>query len=210
MTDPIKQYEEWKEALLKNARLKIVLQDLGRALMGTHPFCLDLTTGAVVPAAGCPQEETGEGRPALQQGKRFLRLPALDEAFLEFVERGEQAEGEAERKFLNKDYPKGTSDDWSAWCAAVRDEIKATCPPEEWHDLIAVCRRLRNEAQDLVEEREKIRGWFRFLREEESAQKLALRWVACLRPEFPVLMVDECDDEPLFQFDPKSGRWVEV
>jgi hypothetical protein len=55
-------------------RFRVVLQELGEALaFGKGDHCLDLTAGAVVPASGCPDEQTGEARPALRRGKRFYR-----------------------------------------------------------------------------------------------------------------------------------------
>jgi hypothetical protein len=160
-------WEEWKAALLRDAGLKIVIQDLGHALAGTQSRCLDLKTGAIVPASECPEEYTGDGRPALRQGKRFISIPSLDEGFVEFVKHSENLEGEEERVFLKENFPEGRK-------------------------------------------HKELREWYSFLREEGAAGKLAMRWIAELRPDFTVLLVDELDDEPLFLYDPASGVWEEL
>jgi hypothetical protein len=41
--------------------------------------CLDFHTGNILPCANCPEEDIGEGRPALRKGKRFIRILHLDE-----------------------------------------------------------------------------------------------------------------------------------
>lgn len=62
---------------------------------GKGDRCLDLETGAIVPMEGCQPHETGEGRPALQQGKRFVRIPTFDELHQEFKARYDEMEKEA-------------------------------------------------------------------------------------------------------------------
>jgi hypothetical protein len=59
-------------------------EELGRALSYRQSNrCLDFATGAIVPIENCPEYERGEGRAALRNGKRFIRIPVLDELRLE-------------------------------------------------------------------------------------------------------------------------------
>jgi hypothetical protein len=107
-------------------RFKVVIQELSQepsdALAhGKGGLCLDLTTRDSVSASGCPDAETGEGRPALGQGKRFVRIPSVEE--------GDAAEN-------------------------------------------------------------------------------ARRWVADLRPDFGVILVDECGAVPRYVWDPAAGTRV--
>jgi hypothetical protein len=55
----------------------------GEVSAGKGDKCLDFKTGNLVPATDCPDHETGEGRPAIRAGKRFIRIPNLDEVRLE-------------------------------------------------------------------------------------------------------------------------------
>jgi hypothetical protein len=148
-------------------RFGIVIQELGEALAcGKGDRCLDLTTGAVVPAANCPDQETGEGRPALRQGKRFVRVPAFDELHQELKQQLDNAEAEQDQEELLASELGGKENDFLGWCD--------------------------------------------FLRGEEAQQQAALRWVANLRPDFKIAMVDELDDEPLYVYDPERGDWVDL
>src|SRR5262249_7111847 len=131
-------------------RFSIVIQELGAALeSGKGDRCLDLTTGAVVPAASCPDQETGEGRPALRQGKRFVRVPAFDELHQELKRQLDNAQAEQDQEELLSSDLEGEEDDFLGYCD--------------------------------------------FLRGEEAQQRVALLWIASLRPDFKVEMVDEFD-----------------
>jgi hypothetical protein len=157
----------WGDADLSGVRIGIVIQDLGAALAsGKGDHCLDLETGDVVRTAGCPEGETGEGRPALRTGKRFVRIPAFDELSQEF-----------KRRLDNEQVPQD-----KAW---VRSEVENSA------------------------DRDEFLGWFDFLRQEGAEQEVALRWVASLRPDFKLAMVDESDAELLYLYDPGAGRWVD-
>jgi hypothetical protein len=46
---------------------------------GKGDKCLDFHTGQVLPAMECPWDETGDGRLALQRGKRYIRIPRANE-----------------------------------------------------------------------------------------------------------------------------------
>jgi hypothetical protein len=59
---------------------------------GTGERCLDMSSGNIVPAKDCPENEVGDGRPALRQGKRFVRIPCMDEIRQELKARYDDAE----------------------------------------------------------------------------------------------------------------------
>jgi hypothetical protein len=64
----------------------IDINSLGYELSsGCGDKCVDFQTGVIVSAQDCPEAEIGEGRPGLKQGKRFIRIPSLDEVSAEFL-----------------------------------------------------------------------------------------------------------------------------
>jgi len=170
-------------------RFSVVIQELGAALAsGKGDRCLDLATGAIVPASGCPAEDTGEARPALRQGKRFVRLPTQDNLYQRFKQQLDNAEAEGDRE-------------WNAEAEGDRKWVDG----ERVH--AAIDHWLR---RSMTGRRDDFQGWCDFLRGERVQGKLALLWLANLRPDFPVLMVDECQGEPLAVYDPAKGVWVDL
>jgi hypothetical protein len=89
---------------MRQGTLQIIIQHLGRELAeGEGRSCLDLDTGKLVPwesVAG--RSDAGEGRPALQQGKRFVHVPALDELFAEWKKQREDVEAEKDWEFAGR------------------------------------------------------------------------------------------------------------
>jgi hypothetical protein len=81
------------------ADIGIDIQELGHVLMyGKGDQCLDFLSGAIVAAADCPEAETGEARPALRNGKRFVRIPQFDELGEEIWERMRAQDRKEERQ----------------------------------------------------------------------------------------------------------------
>jgi hypothetical protein len=113
-------------------------KQFGYAEKSTH--CLDFQTGKIVLAADCLQEETGDGRTALEEGKRFIRIPCRneiqDEERVRF-DRFEKEEEEHEDPRLNDSEPylvpemldSPQSQEWSEDC---RKQLSSEMIAQRW------------------------------------------------------------------------------
>ena len=61
-------------------------------------MCLDTESGRLLSKSACPDDETGYGRPAVKDGKRYIIIPSLDELVQEGVWQGHQMEKRAEQE----------------------------------------------------------------------------------------------------------------
>jgi hypothetical protein len=116
----------------RNCRINI--QELGAVLTGHNgKRCLDLTTGSIGfwdDVAG--RDDAGEGRPAVRQGKRFIHIPALDEAKLEVKAWIDAIQGPFDRACLaavslgNNPRPPAVAAGVAAWVPARQPESART------------------------------------------------------------------------------------
>lgn len=54
---------------------------------GMQSYCLDFKTGEIIPMDECPADQIGEARPDLRNGKRYIRIPKLDEMHQQLLSR---------------------------------------------------------------------------------------------------------------------------
>jgi hypothetical protein len=150
-----------------------------RIAFGQSDYCVDFQTGAIVPSSGCPEQDTGDGRPALHQGKRFIRIPAFDELQQEFKARydeWEQGDYEDSTELLPGDASAG--------------EMRGNLAP-----------RLEAARQDPG-----YREWAQALHGDMAAEAAAMRWIAILRPSCLVGWYEEGIGVTQV-YDPASGEW---
>jgi hypothetical protein len=192
----------------------IVMQDLGNCLSrkGQSNEYLDFETGKIVPASECPAEETGQGRAALHEGKRFIRIPAFDEAY------DETLAGDARRDYLaaEKEFKKfqeerknmtGLSPEVIKYMEegdAILDALLAREPEGPEKDALVAA---WNHPDILLSDEEI--EWREHMRAATSAVSIALRWIASLEPPFRVLWLDESENEVCGVYRPETREWDE-
>jgi len=97
--------------------IKIVIQDLGRDLAnGKGEYCLDLETGNLLgweEVAG--RDDAGEGRPAVQAGKRYIRIPPFDELYQSEKDLYDRIEVPGTRRWARNHLPDSERDDFLEW-----------------------------------------------------------------------------------------------
>lgn len=67
----------------------------------TNPF-LDLFTGKVVERMQCPDDDIAVSRRDVQQGKRYIEIPELDELIVEFRARLDARDKDARKEFASR------------------------------------------------------------------------------------------------------------
>jgi hypothetical protein len=105
--------------------LRIIIQNLGRILAeGEGKFYLDLKTGKILRFEELVgrEAEAGEARPAVKQGKRFIRIPAWDELFMELKTQRDKAERDRDEKFANNILPPSQREDFLQYSDEIREE----------------------------------------------------------------------------------------
>jgi hypothetical protein len=116
-----------------NCRIRIDISELGYVLTSSESdHCLDFKTGAIVPRDACPDEDTGEGRPALRQGKRYIVIPANDEAYREIEERYDLPRGDCRNPTMEEFLDRENSVEVLAlnWIACLRPSFVVECVEE--------------------------------------------------------------------------------
>jgi hypothetical protein len=162
-------------------RVGIDIEELaGELRHGKGDRCLDFETGAIVRAEDCPEQATGEGRPALRQGKRFIRIPTFDDMCRADKERLDEM-------------------DWGDY----EDATELLPEDPEAEEVRRALEPLFDaEDPDYREASEQLNG-------DVAAEGVALRWVASLRPSFAVGWLHE-GIGITFVYDPERGGWVDV
>jgi hypothetical protein len=196
VADPLRATPEpfrWENIMAK--RVDIDITELGLQLREGHgDKCLDFQTGTIVLAKDCSEVDSGEGRPALLQGKRFIRIPTLDEAYCEILTdntkrdyRAAEEEFErfkVERESLKAQLSPEAREVIEAADAAFEAHIESM-PEGAQKDAL---RATRSDPSSILSEEERERD--KIVREEISAETVALRWIASLRPSFGVGWMD--------------------
>jgi hypothetical protein len=141
--------------------------------------CLDFQTGGIVPAMGCAQTDIGEGRAALHNGKRFIRIPPCDEISKELKARYDDAEW---GDYQNSD-----------------DLLPNNSEAEEVREIIKPI--IKAARQDPG-----YRDYCDHLHEDLAAEETALRWIASLRPTVMVGLMEEGLGMTLV-YDPADEQW---
>jgi len=149
---------------------------------GSGDKCLDFVTGSIVPASECPEKDIGEGRPGLRKGKRFIRIPNLDEICTEW---------------------KARYDDWEYGDYKDNDELlPQTDEAEEVREMLWPW-------VEHVGQQPKYQEWCKWLNAELSKEATALRWIANLRPAVMVGWSEEGLGVTSV-YDPAVKEWVDA
>ena len=126
---------------------------------GKGDKCLDFVTGNLIPIDQCVQEGIGEGRPGLQQDKRYIRIPNLDEASTEM---------------------KARYDDWENGDYQDNTDLMPNNPKA------AEIREMLKPLLEAVSKTPEYKEWCEVLHEDLAAKNSAMRWIASLRPKVMV------------------------
>jgi hypothetical protein len=149
---------------------------------GKGDKCLDFNAGGIVPATDCPATDIGEGRPALKRGKRFIRIPTLDELCEEL---------------------KARYDDWESGDYEDDDELLPNNPDAE------AVRELLKPVIEAVRQDPGYQEYCEHLHQDLAAEETALHWIASLRPS---VMVGWFEDGlgVTRVYDPAEKNWVDA
>jgi hypothetical protein len=166
--------KEFKGIIVNGEQLTLALW------RGKGEDCLDFITGSIVPASECPEGDIGEGRPALKRGKRYIRLPALEEI----------------RQELKARY-----DNWEQGDYEDNDDLLPQRPEAQ------EIRELLRPDLDAIGQDPDYQESCDFLHEELAAEEAAQRWIASLRP---TVMVGWAEDllGVLLVYYPDVREWV--
>jgi hypothetical protein len=99
-----------------------------RVAHGKGDHCVDFVTGAIVRAEDCPEAETGEGRPALAQRKRFIRIPTLDDSWRQ----EKDSLNEADRGAKGLAGTVKERSDYREWCEYLNQEMASENVAMRW------------------------------------------------------------------------------
>lgn len=106
--------------------LRIIIQHLGRNLAsGKGNYFLDCKTGKMLDFKELTgkEAECGEGRPAVAQGKRFIRIPSLDEMYAELKKQVDNVEAPEDEAFARFElFSKKDRADFLEFCDFMRGE----------------------------------------------------------------------------------------
>ncbi len=149
---------------------------------GTGDKCLDFVTGEIVLTASCAEADIGEARPGLKQGKRFIRIPMLDDL----------------QKHFKTQY-----DEFEFGGHLDNDDVLPKNPQaEEMRELL---RPLSDEIRQSTEYRESCE----LLHGDLAGEEAAMKWIEGLRPE---VMIGWFEDGFGVKrvYDPAAKDWVDA
>lgn len=168
--------KEFKGIMIDGEQLASVLA------YGNGERCLDFTTGKIVLADECPEAQTGDGRIALSQGKRYIRIPVFDEI---------------------RDELKARYDDWEFGDYEDNEELLPDNPEA------SKVREILGPLLDAEREPPEYKEWCDDMHSDLAAEESAFRWIASLRPTVMVGWFE--DGLGVTQvYDPDQKEWVDA